>query len=38
MADAAYGLAVGQSVPDFEMETYEPATGRFGTFRLSEAL
>ncbi|RMD58687.1 MAG: peroxiredoxin [Nitrospirae bacterium] len=30
------GLRVGQSVPDFEMNTYEPATGKFGTFKFSE--
>src|SRR3990172_5421472 len=30
------GLRVGQRVPDFEMMTYEPATGKFGKFRLSE--
>lgn len=37
MADAAHGLGVGQNVPDFEMDTYEPGTGKFGTFRLAEA-
>lgn len=25
-------ILVGQEVPDFEMETYEPETGKFGTF------
>lgn len=30
------GLRVGQKVPDFEMATYEPDTGKFGTFKLSE--
>lgn len=37
MSGAAVGLVVGQNVPDFEMETYEPGTGKFGTFRLAEA-
>lgn len=37
MAEAAGALGVGQNVPDFELDTYEPATGTFGTFRLSEA-
>lgn len=37
MSGAAVGLVVGQNVPDFEMETYEPGTGTFGTFRLAEA-
>lgn len=30
------GLRVGQKVPDFEMTTFEPATGKFGTFKLSD--
>lgn len=30
-------LRVGQNVPDFELETYNPATGKFGKFSLSEA-
>ena len=29
-------IQVGQEVPDFEMETYEPAKGDFGKFSLSE--
>jgi len=30
-------ILVGQKVPDFEMETYEPSGGQFGTFSLAEA-
>jgi peroxiredoxin (alkyl hydroperoxide reductase subunit C) len=28
-------LKLGQRVPDFELETYEPAKGDFGTFSLA---
>jgi alkyl hydroperoxide reductase subunit AhpC len=28
-------ISLGQRVPDFEFETYEPATGDFGTFSLA---
>jgi peroxiredoxin (alkyl hydroperoxide reductase subunit C) len=31
------GLQVGQAVPDFEIETYEPETKKFGKFSLAEA-
>ncbi|PJB32220.1 MAG: peroxiredoxin, partial [Deltaproteobacteria bacterium CG_4_9_14_3_um_filter_65_9] len=34
MAEETRGLSVGQNVPDFEMDTFEPGTGKFGTFRL----
>lgn len=30
-------LRVGQNVPHFEMETYDPAAGEFGTFSLEKA-
>jgi peroxiredoxin (alkyl hydroperoxide reductase subunit C) len=30
-------VLVGQQVPDFELETYEPETGKFGKFSLKEA-
>ncbi len=30
------GLRVGQSVPDFEMDTYEPEKGDFGKFSMAE--
>jgi peroxiredoxin (alkyl hydroperoxide reductase subunit C) len=28
-------LKLGQRVPDFELDTYEPARGDFGTFSLA---
>jgi peroxiredoxin (alkyl hydroperoxide reductase subunit C) len=31
------GVRVGQKVPDFEIETYEPSTGTFGAFSLAAA-
>ncbi len=31
------GLQVGQKVPDFKIETYEPSTGDFGEFDLAKA-
>ena len=37
MAEETRGLSVGQNVPDFEMDTFEPGTGKFGTFRLADA-
>ena len=33
MADT---LKLGQPVPDFSLETYEPATGEFGEFSLAK--
>ncbi len=30
-------ILVGQEVPEFEMETYEPETGKFGKFSLADA-
>ena len=30
-------IQVGQVVPDFTLDTYEPAKGDFGTFSLAEA-
>jgi peroxiredoxin (alkyl hydroperoxide reductase subunit C) len=36
MAETTSGLKLGQEVPDFELETYEPARGDFGKFRLSD--
>ncbi len=29
-------LRVGDTVPDFEIETYEPVKNGFGTFRLAD--
>ena len=31
-------LQLGQRVPDFEFETYEPAKGDFGTFSLASQI
>ena len=33
---ATGGLRLGQEVPDFEIDTYEPAKGDFGKFSLAE--
>ncbi len=37
MTEICCGLQVGQAVPDFEIETFNPGTGKFGKFSLSEA-
>lgn len=37
MTEPTTPLQVGQNVPDFELETYEPATKGFGKFSLAEA-
>lgn len=34
MSEHCCGLRVGQSVPDFKLETYEPAKGYFGEMTL----
>ena len=34
MCEPAAGLKMGQSVPNFELETYNPATGDFGKIDL----
>jgi len=34
--DVCAPLRVGDKVPDFEMETYEPSKGDFGTFSMSK--
>lgn len=31
----AESLKLGQKVPDFQLETYEPAKGEFGNFSLA---
>ena len=31
------GFQVGQKVPDFKIETYEPSTGDFGEYDLAKA-
>ena len=35
MSDANAPLQVGQSVPDFELTTFDPTTGGFGTYSLA---
>ena len=37
MSEHCRGIQVGQNVPDFKMETYEPSKGDFGEMSL-EAL
>ena len=34
MGDACCGIRVGQPVPDFTLETYEPTKGDFGQITL----
>lgn len=36
MSDTATSLRVGQHVPDFEIETYEPTKEDFGTISLEK--
>lgn len=38
MADGNGVVRLGQKVPPFELDTYEPATGDFGKFRLQDQL
>ncbi len=38
MSDTAGGVRLGQRVPDFELETYEPSKGDFGKFKLQEQI
>ena len=35
MAENAGGVRLGEIVPDFEMATFEAATGKFGKFSMS---
>ncbi|HXX56439.1 MAG TPA: redoxin domain-containing protein [Thermodesulfovibrionales bacterium] len=37
MSEICCGVRVGQSVPDFELETFEPGTGKFSKFSLEGA-
>jgi peroxiredoxin (alkyl hydroperoxide reductase subunit C) len=37
MSETSCGVRVGESVPDFELETFEPGTGKFSKFSLSGA-
>ena len=32
------GLSVGQKVPDFKLETYDPSKGSFGEFSLASQM
>jgi alkyl hydroperoxide reductase subunit AhpC len=36
MAEPIGVSRLGQRVPDFELETYEPSTGSFGKFRMAD--
>jgi peroxiredoxin (alkyl hydroperoxide reductase subunit C) len=36
MSAIATGLKLGQAVPDFELETYDPVKDDFGGFSLAE--
>ena len=36
MVDYSIGVKLGQKVPDFELETYEPEKDDFGKFCLSD--
>ncbi len=36
MSDTPTGLRLGQSVPDFEIDTFEPTKKDFGTFSMAE--
>ena len=38
MTDACNGIRLGQKVPVFELDTYEPAKGDFGKFSLEEQI
>jgi peroxiredoxin (alkyl hydroperoxide reductase subunit C) len=37
MSEPCCGVRIGQSVPDFALDTFEPATGKFSKFSLSDA-
>ena len=38
MTDACGGIRLGQKVPLFELETYEPSKGDFGKFSIEEQI
>ena len=38
MSDASTGLKLGQKVPDFELEIYDPVKDDFGKFRLQDQI
>lgn len=37
MTECSSGIQVGQTVPDFELTTFDPTTGDFGKYSLAEA-
>jgi peroxiredoxin (alkyl hydroperoxide reductase subunit C) len=38
MSDTPMGLKLGQTVPDFELTTFDPTKGDFGKFSLKEQI
>lgn len=38
MEECCCGLSVGKTVPDFTIDTFEPAKGDFGTFSMAGQL
>lgn len=36
--ETSCGIMIGKAVPDFEIDTFDPVKGDFGTFSLSEQL
>ena len=38
MSESTGPLKLGQKVPDFSLETYEPTKGDFGTFSLANQI
>jgi len=38
MSDTPMGLKLGQTVPDFELTTFDPVKGDFGKFSLKEQI
>ncbi len=38
MSETTGSLKLGQKVPDFELDTYEPTRGDFGKVRLADQL
>ncbi len=38
MTETSTVVRLGHKVPEFELETYEPAKGEFGKFRLADQI
>jgi len=38
MSETTASLKLGQKVPDFELETYQPTRADFGKFRLADQI